>query len=181
MREHGWWGAALALLAATLVVLTTGLVGISVYLDLGAGLARYWLPQLVAAAVLAFALLGLAGALVIQQGESVGAERGWLAAAHLIAPLSVLLTVPLLCGGRYGLFRGHGTLTPAWTLAIAMPVALGLTALAMLSSQQLRRHPPARRARLAWLMSMNVLCVAAFAALAFANMFIVVPSTCCPR
>jgi hypothetical protein len=181
MRGHHWWGAILALLAALFVGLTTGIIGVSVYVSSGVALAPNWLPHLVPAAVLAFALLGLAGALVVAQDDGVGAERGWLALAHVIAPLSMLLGVPLLCAGRYSLLRRYeATFTPAWAVMAVMLTAVGVTALVLLSARQLASHPRGRRARLAWLMSMNLLCLGSFAALVLAEMFVVVPSTCCP-
>lgn len=175
MRGHHWWGAAQALLAAAFVAAATGLIGISAYFDVTPDVfARLWLPRLVPAAVLALALLGLAGGLVIQQANGVGAERGWLVVAHIIAPLALFTVVPLLCLGRI-VFQAYTGFTPGLTIVATMLTAIAVTAVGMLGAQQLRRHPRGRRRHLFWLMSMDTICVVAFAALVFAYMFVELP------
>lgn len=165
----------MSLLSAAFIAVTTGIVGISAYFNASwHSFVHQWIPHLAPAVVLAFALLGLAGGLVTHDLDIVGAERGWFAAAHLIAPLSFVATVGLLCLGRNA-FHGEGLFTPGLTVAASVIGAISLTAIAMLSGQQLRRHPRGRRRHLFWLMSMDTICVAALAALVFVYLFVPLP------
>jgi hypothetical protein len=177
MRGHHWWGATLALVAAVFVAAATAFVGIPAFVDSPMDdFIRIWLPHLIPAVVLAFALLGLAGGMVIQQDDGVGAERGWLAAAHVIGPLALLFGIPVLCAGWIPLRNGYLSFTPGWAVMTTMLTAIGVTAIAMLGGQQLRRHPRGRRRHLFWLMSMDTLCVLSFAALVSAYVFVELPA-----
>ncbi len=165
----------MSLLSAAFVAVTTGIVGISAYFNVSRdSFVHQWIAHLAPAVVLAFALLGLAGGLVVQDVEVVGAERGWFAAAHVIAPASLFATVALSCLGRNA-FHGQRLFTPGLTVAASVAGAISLTAIAMLAGQQLRRHPRGRRRHLFWLMSMDTVCVAAIAALVFVYLFLALP------